>query len=166
MHVRSTALAVIALITSMPAASIAHSAMNLASMAPRRCHRSRWCSGHRQPRNPHVLSIPYAEQPIGDLRWRPPSRAAFGMVWFHGGSNAGGTSEMYDLTPLVQAGQVMVVTLNYLLGVLGFRTADARRGRAPSRTTNRRISNWRSDGCGAEQHPRVRWRSRLGHDLR
>lgn len=42
------------------------------------------------------------------------------MVWLHGGANASGASEMYDPTPLVETGNVIVVTLNYRLGPLGF----------------------------------------------
>jgi para-nitrobenzyl esterase len=41
------------------------------------------------------------------------------MVWIHGGSNVVGESDSYDPTRLVQQG-VVVVTMNYRLGVLGF----------------------------------------------
>lgn len=116
--------------------------------------------------------IPYAEAPIGDLRWKPPVPAApfetvfaasdFGpaciqprpregsiyanppetvsedcltlniwapedaatapvMVWIHGGSLTAGYSgePLYDGTALAQAG-VVLVSINYRLGVLGY----------------------------------------------
>jgi para-nitrobenzyl esterase len=42
------------------------------------------------------------------------------MVWIHGGTNTTGAGSFYDPTPLVTAGDVIVVTLNYRLGALGF----------------------------------------------
>ncbi len=118
--------------------------------------------------------IPYAEAPMGDLRWKPPVEKAewngvrdaseFGapcfqpqtrptanniyaeelgemsedclslnvwvpenarnapvFVWIHGGALVGGASsfDMYDGTHLAKEG-VIVVSLNYRLGVLGF----------------------------------------------
>ncbi len=42
------------------------------------------------------------------------------MVWIHGGGLTGGSGSMYDPTPLVNGGGVIVVTINYRLGVLGF----------------------------------------------
>jgi para-nitrobenzyl esterase len=118
------------------------------------------------------LGIPYAQPPIGDLRWRDPVPAkpwtgirdatTFGapcaqpvlgdwnrrdaetskedclflnvmtpvwpakaplpvMVWFHGGANAGGTasSPLYKDGTLVQHG-IVLVTVNYRLGIFGF----------------------------------------------
>ena len=118
------------------------------------------------------LGIPFAEPPVGDLRWHDPVPAkpwtgirdatAFGapcaqpilgdwnkhdsesskedclllnvmtpvwppkaplpvMVWFHGGANAGGTasSPLYKDGTLVQHG-VVLVTVNYRLGIFGF----------------------------------------------
>ncbi len=41
------------------------------------------------------------------------------MVWIHGGAFVTGESRDYDPTPLVERG-VMVVTINYRLGFLGF----------------------------------------------
>ncbi len=42
------------------------------------------------------------------------------MVWIHGGAFITGEGWDYDATSLIQAGNVMVVTLNYRLGLLGF----------------------------------------------
>jgi len=42
------------------------------------------------------------------------------MVWIHGGGLDSGTGEFYDPTPLVVKGRVIVVTINYRLGFLGF----------------------------------------------
>ncbi|MGH7841250.1 MAG: carboxylesterase family protein, partial [Candidatus Binataceae bacterium] len=41
------------------------------------------------------------------------------MVWIHGGGLTAGSGEFYDPTPLVKRG-VIVVTINYRLGLLGF----------------------------------------------
>ena len=49
------------------------------------------------------------------------------MVWIHGGANAFGAGDEYDPTPLVERGDVVVVTLNYRLGALGFLTHPALR---------------------------------------
>jgi para-nitrobenzyl esterase len=42
------------------------------------------------------------------------------MVWIHGGAFVVGESDDYDATQLVENGNVIVVTFNYRLGVLGF----------------------------------------------
>jgi para-nitrobenzyl esterase len=42
------------------------------------------------------------------------------MVWIHGGGLAFGAGSDYDPTPLVEKGNVIVVTLNYRVSVLGF----------------------------------------------
>jgi para-nitrobenzyl esterase len=111
------------------------------------------------------LGVPYAAPPVGDLRWRPPVRAArwsgvrpatafaphcaqsaspFGaattnedclylnvfspaglrwgapvMVWIHGGGLTVGESDDYNPVRLIGQG-VVVVTINYRLGALGF----------------------------------------------
>ncbi len=42
------------------------------------------------------------------------------MVWIHGGGLVAGGSSIYDPSPLVLNGNVIVVTINYRLGLLGF----------------------------------------------
>lgn len=111
--------------------------------------------------------IPYAEQPVGNLRWMPPQPLpiyngsnyayipnvcpqanSFGVpstescltlnvyapanasnlsvfVWIHGGSFTSGAGAFYDATPFVSISvinsvPVVVVTINYRLGLLGF----------------------------------------------
>lgn len=55
------------------------------------------------------------------------------MVWIHGGTNTDGAGQFYDPTPLVTDGDVIVATLNYRLGALGFLAHPALR--AESGTT-------------------------------
>ena len=50
----------------------------------------------------------------------PPARGFPVMVWIHGGSLLIGAASEYDPTPLVEKGNVIVVTINYRLGLLGF----------------------------------------------
>jgi para-nitrobenzyl esterase len=130
------------------------------------------------------LGIPYAEAPVGPLRWQPPQplapwstpldASAFGarcaqttspfgipstsedclflnvytphrksvperdlrrhrpvMVWIHGGAFQVGTAETYDPTKLVEDGDVVVVTVNYRLGALGFLAHPALSAESP-----------------------------------
>ena len=42
------------------------------------------------------------------------------MVWIHGGSFTGGSGNIYDARWLVSRGDIVVVTINYRLGTLGF----------------------------------------------
>ena len=42
------------------------------------------------------------------------------MVWIHGGGLTEGAGSDFDPTPLVEGGSVIVVTLNYRIGLLGF----------------------------------------------
>jgi len=42
------------------------------------------------------------------------------MVWIHGGGLTNGAGSDFDPTPLVEGGDVIVVTINYRLGMLGF----------------------------------------------
>ena len=55
------------------------------------------------------------------------------MVWIHGGGNIIGLSDFYDGGRLAQEQNVVVVTLNYRLGPLGwFRHAALREGATPA----------------------------------
>lgn len=125
------------------------------------------------------LDIPYAQPPVGDLRWRAPralltpeavietkgnvvcvqpvseyggatsengetvvgaedclyldisapedfaSKSYPVMFWIHGGGNTTGTKNYYDFRKLVESQKVVVVTLNYRLGALGWFTHPA-----------------------------------------
>ncbi len=42
------------------------------------------------------------------------------MVWIHGGSNTNGSGKDYDLMQMVRQDGIIVVTINYRLGVLGW----------------------------------------------
>jgi para-nitrobenzyl esterase len=56
--------------------------------------------------------------PLGKTTTIPHNRAV--MVWIHGGGLTQGAGADFDPTPLVQRGDVIVVTFNYRLGLLGF----------------------------------------------
>ncbi|RSN68090.1 carboxylesterase/lipase family protein [Actinomadura sp. WAC 06369] len=51
------------------------------------------------------------------------------MVWVHGGGNTTGNSAMYDASKLAVRGDVVVVTVNYRLGPLGWLAHPALDGR-------------------------------------
>jgi para-nitrobenzyl esterase len=53
------------------------------------------------------------------------------MVWIHGGALVTGESDDYDATRLVEQGDVIVVTINYRLGALGFLAHPAFTAEAP-----------------------------------
>ena len=130
--------------------------------------------------------VPYAEPPVGALRWFPPqpvkpwdgvrSAKKFGpsalqnpmpgvfgtielnhqsegclylnvwtpgldnvrrpvFIWIHGGGYVSGGSELpvYDGSKLAARGNMVVVTINYRLGIFGFMSLnDATNGRIPS----------------------------------
>jgi len=62
----------------------------------------------------HVnVTVPYAGP--DDLKRK---RAV--IVWIHGGAFVGGSSALYPLAHLAKSGDVVVVSLNYRLGVFGF----------------------------------------------
>lgn len=58
------------------------------------------------------VSAPVAAR--ADGRLRPV------LVWIHGGAYTSGSGSLYDGRPLSDQGDVVVVTVNYRLGVLGF----------------------------------------------
>lgn len=51
---------------------------------------------------------------------RPVKRKLPVMVWFHGGGNTTGSSSNYDASKLAVEGDVVVVTVNYRLGAIGW----------------------------------------------
>jgi len=61
----------------------------------------------------------YTPQP-SQLPQRGHHRGLPVMVWIHGGGLTTGTGELYDPTPMIAQGHVIVVTINYRLGLLGF----------------------------------------------
>ncbi|WP_292116623.1 carboxylesterase family protein [Brevundimonas sp.] len=73
--------------------------------------------------DPGVGPLPMSEDCLNLNVWRPTdvSAPAPVMVWIHGGGlvNGSGTAALYDGAPLARQGMV-VVTLNYRLGRLGF----------------------------------------------
>ena len=74
--------------------------------------------------DPGVGPLPMSEDCLTLNVWTPAERSDEPlpvMVWIHGGglNNGSGTAELYDGTRLAQRG-VVVVTVNYRLGRLGF----------------------------------------------
>ncbi|XP_064596179.1 cocaine esterase-like [Liolophura sinensis] len=65
------------------------------------------------------------------------------MIWFHGGALIIGSSTVFDPTVLSTVGNVIVVSVNYRLGVLGFLTSEE-----PSNVGNYGI--W-------DQHLAIKW---------
>lgn len=62
----------------------------------------------------HVnVTVPYAGPQ--DLKRKRPV-----IVWIHGGAFVGGSSALYPLAHMAKAGDVVVVSMNYRLGVFGF----------------------------------------------
>ncbi|MEF2071054.1 carboxylesterase/lipase family protein [Consotaella aegiceratis] len=57
--------------------------------------------------------------PDGD-RHKPSSKGKPVMVWFHGGGLTNGSGDVYDAEALARENDVIVVTVNYRLGALGF----------------------------------------------
>lgn len=66
---------------------------------------------------------------------RPAARASNEalpvLLWLHGGSFHSGAGSLYDPRRLVLAGDVLVVTINYRLGALGFLAHPELSGEAP-----------------------------------
>ena len=42
------------------------------------------------------------------------------MFWIHGGSNIWGSGDFYDFSKLATTQQVIVITINYRLGLFGW----------------------------------------------
>jgi para-nitrobenzyl esterase len=83
------------------------------------------------------VSVPCDEDCLTLNVWTPgaDARARPVMVWIHGGAFSIGSSAqaIYDGSALARRGDVVVVTINYRLGALGFlRLADVTAGRIPA----------------------------------
>jgi hypothetical protein len=50
------------------------------------------------------------------------------MFWIHGGGNTSGVKDYYDFSELIREHQVIVVTINYRLGPMGWFTHPAIQG--------------------------------------
>jgi para-nitrobenzyl esterase len=61
--------------------------------------------------------------PVNNLNRRLPV-----MFWIHGGGNTSGVKDYYDFSELVREHQVLVVTINYRLGPMGWFTHPAIQG--------------------------------------
>ncbi len=61
--------------------------------------------------------------PVNNLNRRLPV-----MFWIHGGGNTSGIKDYYDFSELIRRHQVLVVTINYRLGPLGWFTHPAIQG--------------------------------------
>ena len=61
--------------------------------------------------------------PVNNLNRRLPV-----MFWIHGGANTSGIKDYYDFSELIRRHQVLVVTINYRLGPLGWFTHPAIQG--------------------------------------
>ena len=125
-----------------------------------------WLRGTVSEDHATYTNIPYAAPPVGERRWRPPTRpnrwsgvrdattksplcpqldgeVVVGredclyldvtvprrtrhedrlpvLVWLHGGGLTSGGAQQFDGTDLATAGGMIVVTINYRLGALGF----------------------------------------------
>ena len=58
------------------------------------------------------------------------------LFWIHGGSNQYGEGSSYDPTPLVTQGHIIVVTINYRLGALGWLAHPLLDGGTPNSSGN------------------------------
>ena len=61
--------------------------------------------------------------PVNNLNKRLPV-----MFWIHGGGNTSGVKDYYDFSELIREHQVIVVTINYRLGPMGWFTHPAIQG--------------------------------------
>ena len=118
--------------------------------------------------NPHV-GKPTSENCLTLNVWAPPRARGTAkhavMVWIHGGGFVNGSSDIYYSRWLAAKGHIVVVTINYRLGALGFlahpslgaagRRRKLRAGRPAGRTA-----------LGPRPHRRFRRRSAQGDDRR
>ncbi len=117
-----------------------------------------------QPRAPpggiYASELPQLSEDCLTLNvWAPAhppngSAAAPVMVWIHGGSLTAGSSResMYDGAALARRG-IVVVSINYRLGVLGIRNSAPRAPMASRETTACWTRSPRSPGSGAISPP-------------
>ena len=85
------------------------------------------------------------------------------LVWIHGGAFTigSGSQALYDVRPLVRRGDVVVVTVNYRLGALGFLHLAELAGEEFADAANAgHARSGRRARLGARQHRRLRRRSR------
>jgi para-nitrobenzyl esterase len=77
--------------------------------------------GHEYPQTKIAMSEDCLYLNLWTPAWPPPQAGAPVMVWLHGGSNVmgSGAESIYDGAALARKG-VVVVTVNYRLGPLGF----------------------------------------------
>ena len=61
--------------------------------------------------------------PVNNLNRRLPV-----MFWIHGGGNTSGVKDYYDFSELIREHEVLVVTINYRLGPMGWFTHPAIQG--------------------------------------
>jgi para-nitrobenzyl esterase len=90
--------------------------------------------GNHCPQGPSPFGTPSSNEDCLFLNVYTPLKVkpnAPVMVWIHGGALHLGQSEDYDPTPLVKQG-VIVVTINYRLGALGFMAHPALSAESPT----------------------------------
>eukprot|EP00438_Fugacium_kawagutii_P018194 Skav226138 [mRNA] locus=scaffold1047:553799:563004:- [translate_table: standard] len=121
--------------------------------------------------------IPYAQAPVGPLRWRLPVAMnrweGVRLVWIHGGGFEAGAGSDYDGFSLVSfwrsnGSPALLVTFNYRLNVFGFLGSDELRSRDPvGRSTGNygmQVATW-SRSLGSQLVPPV-CPARVGANLK
>lgn len=76
-----------------------------------------------------LFNVPFISLIFADIRDRRKKPV---MMFIHGGSFMEGTGNMFDASVLAAYGNVIVVTMNYRLGVLGERFSVKRTHTPPS----------------------------------
>ena len=84
------------------------------------------------------------------------------VVWLHGGNLASGGAAEFDGARLASGGDVVVVTVNYRLGALGFLSAGAFDVEGTTSRQLRSARPGRGAALGAPQRRSVRWRPAQG----